>query len=142
VSHPILKRFHIWRYKNISQKNFVYLLSILVGLLAGIAAVTLKNITFAIQTLLEQGIIFSKNQLYFVLPVLGLLFVYLLNKYVFKKKIETATPSYIKRAVPSVLYALLRQKGFLHYRSIYYPLIAAPLTVGFGGSVGLMGPSI
>ncbi|HLT33849.1 MAG TPA: chloride channel protein [Aquaticitalea sp.] len=118
------------------------MLSILVGLLAGIAAVTLKNITFAIQTLLEQGIIFSKNQLYFVLPVLGLLFVYLLNKYVFKKKIETATPSYIKRAVPSVLYALLRQKGFLHYRSIYYPLIAAPLTVGFGGSVGLMGPSI
>src|SRR5690606_17731649 len=103
---------------------------------------TLKNITFAIQTLLEQGIIFSKNQLYFVLPVLGLLFVYLLNKYVFKKKIETATPSYIKRAVPSVLYALLRHKGFLHYRSIYYPLMAAPLTVGFGGSVGLMGPSI
>jgi len=139
---PIIKRFHIWRYKNISQKNFVYILSILVGLLAGLAAVTLKNITYAIQSALEHGIIFSQNQLYFILPVLGLLFVYLLNKYIFKKKIELSTPSYIKRAIPSVLYSLLRQKGFIHYQYIYYPLIAAPLTVGFGGSVGLLGPTI
>jgi len=139
---PIIKRFHIWRYKNISLKNFVYLLSIVVGLLAGLAAVSLKNITYAIQSTLEHGIIFSQNQLYFILPILGLLFVYLLNKYVFKKKIEMATPSFIKRAIPSVLYAMLRQKGFIHYKYIYYPLIAAPLTVGFGGSVGLLGPTI
>ncbi|MGJ8591769.1 MAG: chloride channel protein [Aquaticitalea sp.] len=139
---PFVKRFHIWRYKNISLKNFVYILSASVGLLAGLAAVTLKNITYAIQSALEHGIIFSQNQLYFVLPVLGLLFVYLLNKYVFKKKIEIGTPSYIKRAIPSVLYSLLRQKGFIHYKYIYYPLIAAPLTVGFGGSVGLLGPTI
>ena len=138
----LLKRFHIWRYKNISQKNFVYILSVLVGLLAGLAAVTLKNITFFIQSLLEHGIIFSQNQLYFILPVLGLLFVYLLNKYVFKKVVANETPSFIKRAIPSVLYSLLRQKGFLHYKQIYYPLIAAPLTVGFGGSVGLLGPAI
>ena len=105
---PILKRFHIWRYKNISQKNFVYVLSIMVGLLAGLAAVTLKNITFTIESILEHGIIFSQNQLYFILPVIGLLLVYLLNKYIFKKKIEIGTPSYIKRAIPSVLYALLR----------------------------------
>lgn len=139
---PIIKRFHIWRYKNISIKNFIYLLSVLVGLLAGLAAVTLKNITFAIQSALEHGIIFSQNQLYFILPVLGLFFVYLLNKYIFKKKIETGTPAFIKRAIPSVLYSLLRQKGLIHYKYIYYPLIAAPLTVGFGGSVGLLGPTI
>jgi CIC family chloride channel protein len=139
---PIFKQFHIWRYKNISQKNFVYLLSILVGLLAGLAAVILKNITFAIESVLEKGIAFSQNQLYFILPVLGLLLVYLLNKYVFKKATVPATPSFIKRAIPSVLYSLLRQKGFLHYKQIYYPLIAAPLTVGFGGSVGLLGPAI
>lgn len=111
-------------------------------MLAGLAAVTLKNITFAIQSALEGGIIFSENQLYFILPVLGLLFIYLLNKYIFKQTIENSTPSFIKRAIPSVLYALLRQKGYLHYKNIYYPLIAAPLTVGFGGSVGLLGPSI
>lgn len=137
-----LKRFHIWRYKSVSQKNFVYFLCILVGLLSGIATVILKNITFAIELALERGIVFSQNQLYFILPVIGLLLVYLLNKYVFKKKVEPATPSFIKRAIPSVLYSLLRQKGILHYKLIYFPLIAAPLTVGFGGSVGLLGPGI
>ena len=137
-----LKRFHIWRYKSVSQKNFVYFLCILVGLLAGLATVLLRNLTFAIEMALEKGIIFSQNQLYFILPVIGLLFVYLLHKYVFKKAIVPATPSFIKRAIPSVLYSLLRQKGILHYKLIYYPLIAAPLTVGFGGSVGLLGPGI
>ncbi len=138
----LLKRFHIWRHKKVSQKNFVYFLCILVGLLAGLATVILRNLTFAIEGVLEKGLIFSQNQLYFILPVLGLLLVYLLNKYVFKKKVEPATPSFIKRAIPSVLYSLLRQKGVLHHKLIYYPLIAAPLTVGFGGSVGLLGPGI
>tara|TARA_R110002073_G_scaffold279026_1_gene442903 strand:+ start:145992 stop:147710 length:1719 start_codon:yes stop_codon:yes gene_type:complete len=114
----------------------------LVGLLAGLAAVTLKNITYSIESVLEKGIIFSQNQLYFILPVFGLLFVYLLRKYVFKKKLSPSVPPYIKRAIPSLLYSLLRQKGFMSYRLIYQPLILAPLTVGFGGSVGLLGPTI
>ncbi|HZW63299.1 MAG TPA: chloride channel protein [Flavobacteriaceae bacterium] len=136
------KRFLIWRYKNISQKNFVYLLCVVVGLLSGIVALLLKNITFAIQSLLEHGIVFSKNQLYFVLPFIGLLLVYLANRYFFKKELVPKVPPFIKRAIPSLLYALLRQKGLLSYKLIYHPLIMAPLTVGFGGSVGLLGPSI
>ncbi len=138
----IIKRFLIWKYKNISQKNFVYLLSVAVGLLAGVAAVTLKNITYTIQSTLEEGIVFSQNQLYFVLPIIGLFIVYLLKKFFFKKKLEPSVPSFIKRAIPSLLYSLLRQKGLLSYKLIFHPLIMAPLTVGFGGSVGLLGPAI
>lgn len=129
-----IKRFLIWRYKHISEKNFVFFLSGLVGLLAGLAAVTLKNITFAIEALLKGGIIFSKNQLYFILPILGLLVVYLFVKYVSKKPIE--------HAIPSVLFSLTRKSGFLKRSKIYFPLITAPLTVGFGGSVGLLGPAV
>src|SRR5680860_1815455 len=66
-----------WRYKHVSQRNFILLLSILVGLLAGLVALTLKNITFAIEAALENGIIFSQNQLYFILPFVGLFLVYL-----------------------------------------------------------------
>ena len=137
-----IKQFLIWKYKNISQKNFVYILSVAVGLLAGIAAVTLKNITFTIQSALEHGIVFSQNQLYFILPIIGLFFVYALKKFVFKKPLEPFVPNFVKRAIPSLLYSLLRQKGLLSYKLIYHPLIMAPLTVGFGGSVGLLGPSI
>ena len=81
---PLLKRFLIWKYKHISQKNFVFLLSILVGLLAGLVSVILKNVTHIIQKLLEKGIVFSKNQLYFILPFIGLLLVYWFVKFVSK----------------------------------------------------------
>jgi len=130
----LLKRFLIWRYKFISEKNFTFILSALVGLLAGLAAVTLKNLTFAIQSFLDKGIVFSENQLYFVLPIIGLLLVYLFVKYITKKPIE--------HAIPSILYSLTRKSGFLKRTKIYFPLIAAPLTVGFGGSVGLLGPAV
>ncbi|WP_417237790.1 chloride channel protein [Bizionia sp.] len=137
-----IKHAMIWRYKYISQKNFVLLLSIFVGLSTGIAALTLKNITYSIQLFLDKGIVFSENQLYFILPFIGLFLVYLLKKYVFKKAMTPSVPPFIKRAVPSLLYSLLRQKGLLSYKLIYHPIIMAPLTVGFGGSVGLLGPAI
>lgn len=130
----LIKRFLIWRYKFISQKNFVLILSILVGLLAGLVSVTLKNITFTIESILEKGIVFSQNQLYFILPFVGLSLVYLFVKYIAKQPIELG--------IPSVLYALSKKGGFLSYKKIYHPLITVPLTVGFGGSVGLLGPAI
>jgi CIC family chloride channel protein len=128
------KRLLIWRYKHISEKNFVFLLSLVIGLLAGIVSVTIKNITFAIQSVLEKGIILSENSIYFILPIIGIFLVYLFVKYISKKPNE--------HAIPSILYALSKRDGIITKRSIYLPLITAPLTVGFGGSVGLLGPAI
>ncbi|MDT0538921.1 chloride channel protein [Croceitalea sp. P059] len=130
----LLKKFLKWRYKHISNKTFIQLLSILIGFLAGLAAVTLKNFTYFIQSLLEKGIIISENQLYFVLPIVGLTLVYLYVKFVNKHPIA--------HAIPSILFALSKNKGLLSAKKICTPLITAPLTVGFGGSVGLLGPAV
>ncbi len=130
----IFTRLLVWRYKHISNKTFTQILSVIVGFLAGLAAVTLKNITYFIQAILERGIIFSNNQLYFILPIIGLTFVYLYVKYVHKKKLE--------HAISSILFALSKKKGNISLKKIYTPLITAPLTVGFGGSVGLLGPAV
>lgn len=130
----LLKRFFIWRIKNISEKNFTYILSGLVGLLAGLAAVTLKNITFTLEGALDNLVVFSKNQLYFILPVVGLFLVYLFVKYISKKDVD--------HAIPSILFKLSKRSGLIERSKIYIPLITAPLTVGFGGSVGLLGPAI
>ena len=132
--HTPLKRLLIWRYKHISETNFVFILSGLVGVFAGLASVTLKNTSYFIEHSLGDIIAFSKNQLYFILPTIGLIFVYLLIKYITKKPIP--------HAIPSVLYNLSRRNGIIERSKIYIPLIAAPLTVGFGGSVGLLGPAI
>jgi len=128
------KRLLIWRYKHISEKNFVLLLALIIGLLAGLVAVFIKNITYAIEAVFEKGILLSENSIYFILPVIGLLLVYLFVKYVSKKSSE--------HAIPSILYSLSKQNGLISKRKIYLPLITAPLTVGFGGSVGLLGPAI
>jgi CIC family chloride channel protein len=130
----LFSKFLKWRYKNISNKTFTHILAIAVGLLAGLASVTLKNLTYFIQSSLEDGIVFSSNQLYFILPIIGLAFVFLYVKFVHKEKLE--------HAVSSILFALSKKKGIIDLKKIYTPLITAPLTVGFGGSVGLLGPAV
>lgn len=110
------------------------MMGVVVGLLAGLAAVVLKNLTFFIQTSLEEGIVFSSNGLYFILPIIGLTLVYLYVKFIHKKKLE--------HAVSSILFALSKKKGNIDLKKIITPLITAPLTVGFGGSVGLLGPAV
>lgn len=130
----LFKRLLIWKYKNISSKTFVHIMSVVVGLLAGLAAVTLKNLTYFIEALLEKGILFSNNGLYFILPIIGLTLVYLYVKFVHKEKLQLA--------VSSILFSLSKKKGAIDSKQIYSRLITAPLTVGFGGSTGLLGPAV
>lgn len=129
-----IKQLLVWRYKFISERNFLFLLSILIGLLSGLISVVLKNLTFAIQNLLKKGIIFSENQLYFIIPIIGLWLVFQFVKRVSKEPIQ--------HSLSTVLFALSKKDGLLSRKNIYYPLITAPLTVGFGGSVGLLSPAI
>jgi len=63
-------------------------MSVVVGFLAGLASVTLKNTTYFIASALDKGVLFLSNELYFILPVLGLTGVFLYVKYVHKEKLE------------------------------------------------------
>ena len=134
-SKKILIRFLIWKYKHVSERNFVYFLSILVGLLAGLVTVTLKNITYFIQSLLEGKFIKDyQTTLYFIFPILGLLVVFIFQKYILKKQIS--------HGITSTLFAISKRNGIIERYKILASLIAAPITAGFGGSVGLQGPAV
>ena len=131
----IITKFLIWKYKHISERNFIYAMSILIGLLAGIGTVTLKNMTHFIQLLLEQKLIEDYQvTLYFVFPTIGLLLVYIYQKYILKRKIS--------HGITSVLHSISKRNGIIKPFKIYAPLIVAPITAGFGGSVGLQGPAL
>ncbi|NDV14426.1 CBS domain-containing protein [Muricauda sp. TY007] len=130
----LLTRFLKWRYRNISNRTFIQIMSLIVGFLAGLVAVTVKNSTYFIESLLKRGIVFSENQLYFILPTIGLTLVYLYVKFVHKEPLQ--------HAVSSIIFSLSKKRGLLKLKDIYTPLITAPLTVGFGGSVGLLGPAV
>ena len=129
-----VSRFFKWRYKNISSKTFTHVMSVAVGLLAGLAAVILKNLTYFIEASLEKGILISNNGLYFILPIIGLTLVYLYVKFVHRER--------LRLAVSSILFSLSKGKGMVAPKQILTRLITAPLTVGFGGSTGLLGPAV
>jgi CIC family chloride channel protein len=131
----ILTKIHIWRYKHISERQFIYLLSILVGFLSGVAAVILKNLTHFFQHLLEGNLVqYYHNAFYFVFPIIGLAIVYLIIKYVLRNKVN--------HGIPSTLYAISKRKGIMKRYQMIGSILTAPITIGFGGSVGLEGPTV
>lgn len=135
AKQPILKKILIWRAKHISQRQFIYILSILVGFTSGVAAVVLKNLTHFIQHLLEGNLVKYYHQaFYFVFPLIGFTLVYFTIKYVIRNKVS--------HGIPSTLFAISKRKGIMKRYQMFGSLIAAPLTIGFGGSVGLEGPTV
>lgn len=131
----LLTRFLIWRLKHISHKQFVFIVSILVGFMAGIGAVIIKNLTHFIQTLLEGKLVKDYHAaFYFIFPIIGFTIVYLYIKYVLRNKVN--------HGIPSTLFAISKKKGIMKRFQMFGSLIAAPITVGFGGSVGLEGPTV
>ena len=133
--HTILKRILIWRAKHISQRQFVYMLSILVGFTSGIGAVILKNLTHFIQHLLEGKLVkYYHTAFYFLFPIVGFTLVYLVIKYVVKGKVS--------HGIPSTLFSISKRKGIMKRYQMFGSLLTAPITIGFGGSVGMEGPSV
>lgn len=110
-------------------------MSIVVGLLAGIGAVVLKNLTHLIQHLLEVRVVADYHAaFYFIFPIIGLTLVILAMRYIIRHKVS--------HGIPSTLYAISKRKGFMRPFQMFGSLITAPITVGFGGSVGLEGPTV
>ncbi|NQX81239.1 MAG: chloride channel protein [Flavobacteriaceae bacterium] len=131
----VLRKFLIWKYKHLTHQQFLYILSALVGLLAGLGAVVLKNATHYIKYLLESEFIGDIHSLfYFIFPLIGLFLTILTVKYIIKKKVG--------HGIPSTLYAISKQKGIMPRHQMWASMLTAPLTVGFGGSVGLEGPTV
>ncbi|WP_062054708.1 chloride channel protein [Aquimarina longa] len=130
----LLYRILKWRYRYISDKTFILILSVLVGFTAGLVSLLLKNLTHLIQVVLESDIISWQASFYFIIPIIGLLIIYIITKYIVKKDVQSA--------IPLILYSLSKKKAIIKPIHGYLPLILAPITVGFGGSVGLLGPAI
>lgn len=131
----ILKKFLIWKYQHLSDKQFVHISSAIIGLLAGLGAVVLKNLTHFIQHLLESEFINDiHTAFYFIFPIIGLFLVRMIKRYVIKKKVG--------HGIPSTLFAISKLKGILPSHQMWSSIVTAPLTVGFGGSVGLEGPTV
>ncbi len=128
-------KFVIWREHHIKERNFLILLSLVVGITCGIAAQLLKFLIHLISSALTSH--FSnttENYLYLVYPVAGIILTVLFVKYVVKDNIS--------HGVTKVLYAISRRKSRLKLRNTYASLVSSAITIGFGGAVGAEGPIV
>jgi len=131
----VLERFINWRLKHISDQQFMLILSVIIGLSVGFAAVVIKNSVHFIQRLLTSGIEMQyQNYVYFALPAIGILAAILIIKFVIKQ--------HVGHGIPSVLHAKSKTNGLIKPHNMYSSIITSALTVGFGGSVGLEGPTV
>ncbi len=133
--NKLFKRFLIWRLKHLSHTNFLNILSVFIGISIGIVAAIIKKLVHLIQHILMLEIP-ANNQKYFyvVLPAIGILLAVLFIKFILRQD--------VRHGIPSVLYSLSKNKGFIRPHNMYSSIVTSSLTVGFGGSVGLEGPTV
>lgn len=135
VATRLLGRFLVWRDKHLGHRQFVYILSFIIGILSGLAAVLLKNISHSIEHFLLHRLPADKMSfLYLFFPVIGIFLTVIFIKYFVKDNIG--------HGVSKILYAISKKGGKLKSHNNYTSMIAGTLTVGFGGSVGLEAPIV
>jgi len=124
-----------WRESHISQRQFILVLSFIVGIFAGIAAYLLKTSIHLIQTLLTDS--FSRNDVnywYLVFPAIGILIASLFVRYIVKDDIS--------HGITRILYAFSQRKSILKLHNTWTSLVGSSVTIGFGGSVGAEAPIV
>ena len=124
-----------WREKHITERNFVIVLALVVGILSGFAALLLKLIIEEIASLLTAHVSITQgNYSYLIFPIVGILIVSLFVRYVVRDNIS--------HGVTRVLYAISQKKSRLKVHNMWSSLVASSVTIGFGGSVGAEGPIV
>ncbi len=131
----IIRKLYRWKETHISNRRFVIMMSFIVGILGGLAAVLLKNTVHFTQELLTSRMDPDHpNFIYFALPLIGLLLTVLYVRYILKDSIS--------HGVSKILFAISRKNSVLAPHNTYSSMIGGTLTVGFGGSVGLEAPIV
>ncbi|TWV15620.1 chloride channel protein [Bacteroidaceae bacterium HV4-6-C5C] len=129
------QRFLIWREKKIKEKQFILMLSFLVGIFTALAAFILKELIHWIEKFLTYHFnVTEANYLYLVYPVVGIFLAGLFVRHVVKDDIS--------HGVTKILYAISRRQGRIKQHNVWSSIIASSITIGFGGSVGGEAPIV
>lgn len=132
--NQLLRRLVLWRQRRIPEKRFIIFLSFIVGIVSGLAAVTLKNAIHISIEILEKQFQHGNGYYFLVMPFIGIVLTYLFVKYIIKDDIS--------HGVTRVLYAISKRNSFLKVHNTWSSMVASTLTISFGGSVGAEAPVV
>ena len=127
--------FLLWREKHIKEKQFILIISFLVGICTATSALLLKTLIHFFQHLLTGNFnVDEANYLYLLYPVVGILLAGLFVKYIVRDDIS--------HGVTKILYAISQRKSRIKPHNVWTSIVASSVTIGFGGSVGAEAPIV
>ena len=115
------------------ERSRIPILSVVTGILCGLAAVLLKVTIHAIQHGLDT-LVGESHWLYLILPGVGMLLSLLIVRYIVRDNIS--------HGVTKVLQAVSKNESKIRRHNIFSSLVTSSLTIGFGGSVGAEAPIV
>ena len=134
INRLISKLIH-WREKYLSERQFILLLALFVGVATALAGVLMKTLIRWIEELLTDH--FDKlgfNWLYLVYPVVGIWLTSVFVRRIVKDDIG--------HGVTKILYAISRKQSRIKGHNCWSSVFASSITIGFGGSVGGEAPIV
>ena len=128
------RRFEKW-LAEISEKNLIYILSLLVGILSGTAAFMLKNFIHYVSNFLTRYFKDSEQSyFYLAYPMIGILISVLIVKYLIKDDIS--------HGVSKILSVISKKGSVIKAHNMFSSMVTSGFTIGFGGSVGAEAPIV
>lgn len=131
----IYHTIHVWRIKHIPPRQFLLILSFVVGLISGLAAVLLKNVIHYIDKLLTSWIDVGSGSLwYLAFPLFGIILTALFVRFVLRDDIS--------HGITRILFSISKKNSILKFHNNYSSMVASAITIGSGGSVGSEAPIV
>ena len=127
-------RTHKSLISRLPERSRLLLLSFLVGVASGLAAVLLVSCIEGLKHLLDGTFSQWHHLQYFILPGIGMLLSLVLLKFVIKDNIS--------HGVTKVLLAVSRGESKIKPHNTWSSLATSAVTIGFGGSVGAEAPIV
>ncbi len=129
-----LHRLLLWLERTLSPRNYEIVLSIIIGTVAGFAAVALKFGISKVRIWAHGTDPTTARMAFVVLPTVGIVATWVYVRFVLRKPLTTG--------LTELIYQVTHHRLRLPYYEMYAHIISSSLTVGFGGSVGLEAPII
>lgn len=135
IFSKILNQVLYWRINHVSNRNFLILASIIIGIVSALAAVILKTFVHWMQDIPLYFSEISSTHLWFIfLPLSGIILTVLVTKLLFKGKME--------KGLGNIIYSISRKSAKVDKDKMYTHIITSGITVGLGGSAGLEAPIV
>ena len=118
---------------SLPERSRIPILSVVTGILCGLAAVLLKVTIRGIHHGLDS-LVGESHWLFLLLPGVGMLLSFLIVRYIVRDNIG--------HGVTKVLQAVSKNESKIKRHNLFSSLVTSALTIGFGGSVGAEAPIV